>query len=62
MKKTYLSKSTHDAQCLVLGGFGALEQNKPDVFNAALAQYGLSASDVQSTNDSYSSGKSGTHC
>jgi hypothetical protein len=62
LQTVFPNLSTHDAECLVLGGFGVLQQNNPTVFNAALAQYNLSASDVQSTNNSYQSGSSGTHC
>jgi len=62
LQAVFPNLSTHDAECLVLGGFGVLQQNNPSVFNTALATYNLSASDVQNTNDSYQSGNSGTHC
>lgn len=47
------SLSTHDAQCLVSGGYSAIDTA---TFNTALATYELTNADVATTNNNYESG------
>jgi hypothetical protein len=59
LQKVFPNLSLHDAQCLVLGGYGALD---PTTLNTAIASYGLTLNDVATTNNSYKTSSSGTHC
>ncbi len=74
MAKSYLDKeivalqevfpnlSLHDAQSLVLGGYGDIQANNPALFNQILSKYNLDLNDIVSTNDLYREGRKGTKC
>lgn len=51
--------STHDAQCLALVGYGDLN---PTTLSRATAAFGLTQTDVATTNKNYKSGTKGTKC
>ncbi len=51
--------SIHDAECLVLGGYGDLDTA---TLNATIATYNLSLNDVVTTNNNYKTGTVGTKC
>ncbi len=52
----------HDAQCLVIGGYGDIQANNPDVMNAILTKYNLTDNNVSTTNNKYKYGQKGTKC
>jgi len=62
LQKVFPNLSTHDAECLVLGGYGDLQTNNPASYNSAITAYGLSLSDIVNTNNNYKKGSSGTKC
>jgi hypothetical protein len=54
--------STHDADCLVIGGYGDIQNNDQTAMSAILAAYNLTANDVANTNNNYKNGTAGTRC
>jgi len=74
MSKSYLDKevialrelfpnlSLYDAQCLVIGGYGDIQKNRPNMMDAILEKYNLTGYEVQNTNNKYKNGKKGTKC
>ncbi|MBS1520008.1 MAG: hypothetical protein JST50_03340 [Bacteroidetes bacterium] len=59
LRQVFPNLSIHDAECLVLSGYGDLDAN---TLNTAIASYGLTLNDVTTTNTQYKSGVSGTKC
>jgi hypothetical protein len=59
LQKVFPSLSLHDAQCLVLAGYGDID---PTTFGMALTAFNLTSGDVATTNNSYKSGAIGIHC
>lgn len=59
LQQVFPNLSTHDAQCLVLGGYADLD---PTTLNTALTTFNLTSGDVATTDNNYKSGTSGTQC
>jgi hypothetical protein len=59
LRKVFPNLSIHDAQCLVLSGYGDLDTT---TYNSTIASYGLTSSDVANTNSTFKSGTKGTKC
>ena len=62
LREIFPSLSIPDATALVLGGFGQLQEEKPDYFDNLLSKYNTDENAVASTNGSYKSGQKGTKC
>jgi hypothetical protein len=54
--------TTHDGLCMILGGLSEVNQYNSTAFNAVLANYNLTLSDVENTASQYRSGTNGTNC
>jgi hypothetical protein len=59
LQQVFPNLSVHDAECLVLAGYGTLDAS---TLNTAIASYGLTTSDVAATNNNYKTGTAGTKC
>lgn len=59
LRQVFPALSVHDAQCLVLSGYGDLDAS---TFNTACSTYGLTSSDITTTNNKFKAGTAGTHC
>jgi hypothetical protein len=62
LQQMFPTLSNHDATCLVIAGYGDLQQNNPSAFSSILSAYNLTVNDVANTNNNFKSGTSGTHC
>jgi len=62
LQELFPNLSTHDATCLILGGFSQIQEYDQTTLNTLLSNYGLTLNDVVNTNNSYESGSKGTHC
>ena len=59
LRAVFPNLSVHDAECLVLAGYGDLD---PTTLNTAIVLYNLTINDVIITNNLYKSGNKGTRC
>lgn len=62
LRQDFPPLSLHDAQSLVLAGYGEIQNTDQTAYNAALAMYNMTDTDVAATNKKYKSGQTGTHC
>jgi hypothetical protein len=62
LKEIFPNLTTHDAQCLVIGGYGDVESNSPSTLNSVYAAYNLTSADVVQTNNGYKNGSKGSTC
>lgn len=62
LQEVFPGLNTHDAQCMVIGGYADIQTNNPALLNQILSQYGLTLNDVASTNNSFKNGSKGTKC
>lgn len=62
LRQYFPNLSVHDAECIALAGYGALQSSNPAAFNAAVSSYNLTTNDITSTNANYKAGTSGTKC
>jgi len=57
----YPTMSSYDAYCLVISGYGEIQQDNPTAYQAILDFYDVTNQDVVNTNNNYRSG-TGTPC
>ncbi len=62
LQQVFPNLTTVNAECLVLGGFQNVQEAQPATFAQALTNLGLTATQVQNTNNSYKAGQTGTAC
>jgi hypothetical protein len=51
-----------NAKCLILSGYGEIQQDDRQAYDDILAHYHMSNNDIVSTTNGYRNGTLGTHC
>ncbi len=62
LREVFPELSSHDAKCLVIGGYNDIQRNNPGFLEKLLSGYNLELDDVENTNERFRTGKKGNKC